>query len=57
MTIYSSQQDFAARMASTWALLAECAEGRQRQDFQVKFEQALHRAMGYRAEHADELTF
>ena len=57
MTVYSSQQDFAAGMARTWALLAECAEGRKANDHQAKFERALHQAMGYRAEHADELTF
>lgn len=57
MTVYASQQDFSASMASTWALLARCSEGRQANDHQAKFEQALHDAMGYRAEHSDPLTF
>ena len=57
MTVYSSAQDFAAGMARTWALLAECAEGRKANDHQAKFEEALHQAMGYRAEHSDPLAF
>jgi len=57
MTAYSSAQDFATGMARTWALLAECAEGRKANDHQAKFEEALHQAMGYRAEHSDPLAF
>ena len=51
---YEADMDFAARMARGWGILANCGHA----GAEAKFEECLHRAMGYRPEHlADELTF
>ena len=55
----ASDQDFAAVMARGWALLREHVANQRtkRTDFDQKFARDLHTAMGYRAEHLDELAF
>ena len=59
MTIYSSNQDFATGIAKSYGVLLDCAGADERiaNDYEAKFADALHQAMGYRREHADELTF
>lgn len=59
MTIYSSDQDFATGIAKTYGVLLSCTSPSERigNDYEARFSEALHRAMGYRAEHDDELTF
>jgi hypothetical protein len=51
---YKADDVHAAEMARGWAVLANCGHAKA----EAKFEECLHRAMGYRPEHlADELTF
>ena len=62
MTTYNpatcSDQDWATRMASFDAKLAHWGIGRTaRNEAYQRFAEQLHKAMGYRAEHADELAF
>ena len=56
MTAFSA--DFHTQMATGWQVLAECTSSRSaRNEYEAKHAENLHELMGYRREHADELTF
>ena len=53
-----SDQDHAAFLARGWAVLRDLSQSRTRQTYYAdQFALHLHEAMGYRAEHLDELAF
>ena len=54
----ASDQDYAALLARGWAMLHGITQSRTNETYySEQFSLCLHDAMGYRAEHLDELAF